>query len=363
MGKLKMELRNVYYNHWSLGSKPYIAIKDYSDDIYPKYPSDDYIPKESIEELPVIQRHYFRLAKDENYTKNKFILSVLFLQADYITPNIGNVDVQTLDTAVRTITKGRTEYSYFLNEKKILKTMNLILTELKTKDADFNKRIPEYVADVINGAGFLVTHCNSLGYVVKFHPTELSGFEYVYNTDSLVEALCSFEVCAQDDPICKYCLSKTPMGELIRVCDCSTPVHIRCFTAWINQKKHRLETCEICHGKLLVNEPAIHADMCGDYPETRCFFPFCDFYPVPLFDRMPLKKYSGVARYNLALMYLQHDRLEKLLQESCDDNVKKGMSNCLAGFRSGSMASNYLRSLNKEKYKKSGELLFRYGLL
>jgi hypothetical protein len=49
-----------------------------------------------------------------------------------------------------------------------------------------------------------------------------------------------------EQPVCKICLEPNNQSDLIRPCNCTTPVHRVCLNAWHQADTNRKTVCEIC---------------------------------------------------------------------------------------------------------------------
>jgi hypothetical protein len=126
-----------------------------------------------------------------------------------------------------------------------------------------------------------------------------------------------YEMLPQDDEnLCSICHKTEPKKFLIHTCLCKTPAHAGCLIELNNYKK--LDTCMVCHGKYKVNEPitrTISGIIIKEEIDNTLYFPFQDLYYEPLINNIFLKKYEGMSRLTMAIMYLQVERVKELLQE------------------------------------------------
>lgn len=144
----------------------------------------------------------------------------------------------------------------------------------------------------------------------------------------------------------------------MRPCKCVTPVHIQCFSKWYDQSKPK---CEICGDPFSrINEPKFHGSISWGSIETKIFFPFDDYYPVPLMTSHDIRRVEGNERFIHALCYLQCERMKDLLQ---NEETPPILGHMLTYFREGSMPSNYLKSYNQEAYAEMETILREYKVL
>lgn len=150
-------------------------------------------------------------------------------------------------------------------------------------------------------------------------------------------------------------MSSIPENTLVKPCKCKNSVHISCFNKWYNFSK---SNCEICGDNFSrINERRIQSNIIGNKLECKTFFPFDDFYPVPLMSNYDLVKVKDDDVFIYALMYLQCDRMINLLQSH---QKPKTWGNILTYFKNGSMPSNYLKRNNLEAYNYMSKILEQY---
>jgi hypothetical protein len=117
---------------------------------------------------------------------------------------------------------------------------------------------------------------------------------------------------------CRICLITEPKIYLLKLCDCKTMIHVDCFNKWFTaQDESNHKKCEICNKKYKLNEKNYGIFGLGSKPiqDERIYFPSNDVCPIPLFSRLSLKKYTGMSRLQMAINYLQTDRVRELLLE------------------------------------------------
>jgi len=119
------------------------------------------------------------------------------------------------------------------------------------------------------------------------------------------------------DPInqCMICLQTEPYQQLFNPCKCTQPIHTDCLLKIIEMKK---DNCSICLYKYKINQPITTTSSgINIKPEVneRIYFPFQDIYYEPLLSNSILHKYTGMSRLTMAIIFLQVDRVNELLQE------------------------------------------------
>lgn len=115
--------------------------------------------------------------------------------------------------------------------------------------------------------------------------------------------------------ICRYCFMTEPKQYLINICKCKTLVHVDCIVEWINIKNKN--KCEICDSMFKLNNQSYGIFEKNKRPilDTRIFFPYSDIYPVHFLQINKLKKFTGINRLEMAICYLQTERVKELLKE------------------------------------------------
>jgi hypothetical protein len=80
-------------------------------------------------------------------------------------------------------------------------------------------------------------------------------------------------------------------------------------------KEH--QNCKVCLHKYRINEPIYRKVGLILRPDidSAIFFPYDDFYYEPLLNHPQPKKFIGMSRLTMAIMYLQVDRVSQLLKE------------------------------------------------
>ena len=299
---------------------------------------------------------FFTLKQCDDYLKNKCILSVEFLQItdlrkilDLLTPDI-------IDLGLTELTKLMgANYPYCANKDNYLLIADMLMCKLKQHVDDVEKYIEKYIHNIRSYGNYQFSG-------VKFnnkHDTRCADYNIVDNADALVEVFQKYENVIATD-VCKYCLGRVPTDTLVHPCKCKNPVHIECFTKWF---EHSKKLCEICKSPFLVNELRIHSTFMGIEIEKKTFFPFDDYYPVPLFSSYGLEKANNSNNVYMAVIYLQTQRLQNLLENAAVDGTLKNMclNNLLKLVQSGSMPSNYLNNTyNADAYETVENILTHY---
>ena len=147
--------------------------------------------------------------------------------------------------------------------------------------------------------------------LVKFNPDWATSdcFESLYreNNWNLINFLRDYV--RESDNECYVCLNKEPVCEaLYNVCSCKMPVHISCLK---NEELRENPICKICNSNYKINE--------GD--GFRIFFPFDDFYYVPLWRDLPIRKVTSTDRIKYAYGYAQPQRLINLFETLSEDEI------------------------------------------
>jgi hypothetical protein len=158
---------------------------------------------------------------------------------------------------------------------------------------------------------------------------------------------------------CAYCMVTEPRDELICVCQCKVPRHIECFLQWYTRDKNQ---CEVCRGQFETNDVCDKATALGNKskPCDSVFFPMLDLYPVPLMSSKRLYRRVAMDRLDMAISYLQVQRVEQLLG---DAEILDGLAGHLIGYKGykqtplialcgGNIGDNYMIGLgdNARKY-------------
>jgi len=171
-----------------------------------------------------------------------------------------------------------------------------------------------------------------------------------------------------ENNICIKCHHTEPKNTLICACLCKTPTHAQCLVKMLKYKK--LDKCSECNSSYKLNEP-IYRTLSGiDVKETldkTIFFPFNDMYYHPQVNTPSLIKFVGMSRLTLAILYLQVERVEELLNDmEILDNLpnyyfgNEGLKQTpLMALAQGNMETNAHISFgnNKKKYITIMEML------
>lgn len=168
---------------------------------------------------------------------------------------------------------------------------------------------------------------------------------YHFKYNKLTDLLLNYSI--DTDDMCYFCLKTEPKYcQLRSVCLCKNPIHIGCFQEMYEKNK----SCIICCKQFVINQDNCHT-------RQQIFFPFDDFYPVPLFEYVPLVKRSGIEQIKYALCYAQPNRLQNLfdtlpkkviVEYFKSENFHKGFGNVFDSDHYGVIVNNYYRikSLN-----------------
>jgi hypothetical protein len=93
--------------------------------------------------------------------------------------------------------------------------------------------------------------------------------------------------------------------------NCKNPVHINCLK---NLDPRKNSTCKMCTAKYKINEGS----------DSRLFFPFDDFYDVPLLDNLPIQKINNpIYKIKYAIGYNQPARLKNLFETLNKTDIEK----------------------------------------
>jgi hypothetical protein len=169
---------------------------------------------------------------------------------------------------------------------------------------------------------------------------------YEQNNEKILDLICNYTF--DTDKVCSICLSTFPVANLIQPCHCRIYIHINCHES-LNRK------CIVCESEC--SRLNLVHNYCNQ-PETRIFFPFDDYYPVPMITNAPLVKYKGDNRYSYAVLYLQYDRLEDLFKTN--PGYIPQFNGVISYFLRGSMYNNYMKCNNITAYEKIYAILKKY---
>ena len=346
---------NILYDvHVTNSDPPTLDTYIYDSDIYPY----SYFLAENIsmDSLIINKFKSILIKKDHLHTENKFIASVYHLQINAVQETINDQSIEILDKCIISVTKLRLYYPYCVNSDKYAMLLKLLLDKLQEKITD--ARILEYLEKYANN--ILIANCISFS-GIRFNlmqaPHKFASFRCVDNADEMLQMIQQYENESLDE-VCKYCMSSVPKETLVRPCKCDNPVHISCFKKWYGYGKDKCEICDDPFSRINVQ-----------HMESRCgraslvekiFFPFDDYYPVPLMTSYDIHKVSGNDRYVYALLYLQIPRMKDLLE---NNDTKPRFGDDLRYFIEGCLPSNYLRSSNKKVYAEMLSLLKEHGII
>ena len=109
-----------------------------------------------------------------------------------------------------------------------------------------------------------------------------------------------------DDNMCGLCLCTEPKQMLINACVCKTLTHADCLV------KFGANICLVCKQNYKLNKPIY---VTPDHIDKTMYFPHNDIYYHPLIGSKNFIKFVGMSRLSLAILYLQVDRVNELLNE------------------------------------------------
>jgi hypothetical protein len=167
-----------------------------------------------------------------------------------------------------------------------------------------------------------------------------------------------------DMEICYICHGgREPENLLRHVCACKIPIHHRCWAKVLDTSGSRV--CTVCRTPFHLPEARYRMD----WVDERAYSPCDDYYPMPLFNDQYRPCTSLAAKVDAALIFLQCDRLQQVLNSATDAEIEKYMSqppsflfryidSAKRIIKMGeSMPSNYLRDNNEEWYTKCEEIV------
>jgi len=176
------------------------------------------------------------------------------------------------------------------------------------------------------------------------------------------------ELPVDESNICTICLITEPNTTLIKPCNCTTKIHVDCFIQMLQASKQA--NCTICKAIYRRNVPVYG---CHSKPnaDPTIYFPYDDIYPVPLMTSRGLVKYTGMNRLDMAINYLQVDRVRDLLN---DPEIVAKLPTHLFGYEGykntafmqlcgSNIGNNHMYNLgdNAAKYEAIMKLLYQTG--
>jgi len=291
------------------------------------------------------------LKNDDSFIKNKFIMSVIYLQCEYVQKLVDKTTIKTLETCMYVLTSFFTYYHFCVNTEKYLLITNTILDRMKSLTS-----LKQYIDQWVKNIEKNVYQFDN----VKINKDNLlkSQFKCVDNAQSMITLLNEYYIENDEDKKCKYCMSSLPKNRLVRPCKCTDPVHIECFKTWLlSPKLGDRNKCEICNDEFSrLNEKRNGCD-----ESNEIFFPFDNVYPVLLMSQRDVEKISEENEYVFALCYLQCARMIDLFENKKDK--KPGFGDMLKYFLDGSMPSNYLIVHNRKGYSDMKQILKKYSII
>lgn len=336
----------------------------YGQDIYPNsYKINELILCTSITQ---IDDQKIKIKQDELYYHHTILAATYYLQDDIIKRCLMHdsklIKFETAQKALELLCNCSTYYHYCVNSGIYISIFQKLLEYIKLLDSDIEMtKIIQLCAnqiDIINTHGF-----GGIRFNMKFHPEKFDEYPCVGNMDLLIECLKSYDSSQDNDLRCKYCLCSCPVDKLVTPCLCKNPVHISCFIQWYNDEH---KSCEICHDNFSrLNQKRITTGMIVSKEDSTIFFPFDNFYPIPLMTSSTIRHVTNKReQLTLALCYLQYNVLKKLLEEyKVKGEIIEFSDNMLYYFQKGSMPSNYLKSKNRAAYQEIAQLLKQYNIL
>jgi hypothetical protein len=135
------------YNQFVIGSqKPNYIDTNYNDNIYPdsyhlfkRYGTSNIFIPESCK----LSNNKVKITEDDDYNKNKFIASIVFLQKNDIIKYIDYQTEETINNSIKQIISLRTYFHYCVNHKIHLEILIILLNKLQSMADDLNKYMNE----------------------------------------------------------------------------------------------------------------------------------------------------------------------------------------------------------------------------
>lgn len=217
---------------------PFVDEYKYENDQYPHIWCLD--PCYSKMFLPIIEEHCLdreryvsvTLRKDDNYIQNKFIISVIYLQYDYINEFIDTATIGTFKICMYVLTSFYTYYHYCVNTDKYLAICSLLLNRMESF-GHVNQYIDQWIKNIRK-------HDYEFDNVrINWDKLSNCKFKCVNDSQSMILLLNEYYHDSDDEKKCKYCLSSLPEDRLVHPCKCTNPVHIECFKKWFLMKEKK----------------------------------------------------------------------------------------------------------------------------
>jgi hypothetical protein len=286
-------------------------------------------------------------------TSEKLLINVHYLRPiDKLLQNCSQID---LLTCLYNMSNFTTYYPYCVNVDRYVKNFADLLYWF-TKECnknDIQGYIKKFERDIssTSTSQFLGISLN-----VKIKSYQFSDIKYVLDASLLYEILAKYDN-DDDNNKCKYCSSTIPKDRLVHPCKCIDPVHIECLLKWMSNGGGGAGKCEICNDTYSkINEKRI---LCNGSADTNIFFPFDNFYPIPLITNNLINKTTQ--KLGSAICYLQTNRVDNLLSNSKSD--LGDYSEILSCFKMKCVPSLYFYNYNKEAYIAIENLLKKHGIM
>lgn len=137
----------------------------------------------------------------------------------------------------------------------------------------------------------------------------------------LLDVLLKYRVSVDGEDICYVCHDNYLPEELLhKICRCNLPIHHGCLKKLLDSSNGM--RCGICKYEFRLNQLRVQSSIGGrvDY-DVSIFSPWDDFYPVPLMTGQYRKETSVFGKIDMAIIYLQDERLKYLLENEVLDDV------------------------------------------
>lgn len=160
---------------------------------------------------------------------------------------------------------------------------------------------------------------------------------------------------------CYVCLESYSLTMMLQnICLCNSHVHIECIQSLLSNKK-----CKVCNSQYKTKDDRYFFD--NKNIDSTLYFPFDDIYPNILSQKRLLTKFKGVHRFEMAIIFLQVNRLKNLL-ENCDGKELLKLYNDfnyygLYEFLDRGLPSHYSLEYNKEAYEEIKYLFRKYKFI
>lgn len=286
----------------------------------------------------------FELKINERYKINLLYLSTLLLDCNKVGMLAEVEEIKSNKNLISecvNILINNSWYSYSVNPLKTLYILKIYLDLYPSlvKDLDLETKMNERTWIF-----------NALKNMEKYNPEMLMGVSYESNYEKMHIL---FREYVEDSEItCCICLSSFPETEMVQPCDCRVHYHIECFS-----KLNR--NCIVCKRECSrINKQMVYTTMIGSGYDNRVYFPFDDYYPVPMITSAPIRKCKGDMRYKLAIIYLQAGRLRDLFESN--PGYLPDINKEIDYLTESCMPSNYMLIDNISGYAEISEVLLKY---